>query len=44
MLGSLFGDTVTYKNDILMFKRTKTLENIKFEGFIQLLGKLQIWS
>ena len=29
MATSLFGDTVVYRNDVLMFKRTKTLSNVR---------------
>ena len=29
LVGSLFGDTVVYNNDILMFKRTRTLSDVR---------------
>ena len=32
MVGSLFADTVVYNNDILMFKRTKTLSDVRIIG------------
>jgi len=32
MLCSLFADTVVYNNDILMFKRTKTLSDVRIIG------------
>ena len=42
MLGSLFGDTVVYRNDVLMFKRTKTLSDVSYVGVESLLGKPNI--
>ena len=39
MLGSLFGDTVVYNDDILMFKRTKTLSDVSFVEVVPVDGK-----
>ena len=42
MFGGLFGDTVVYNNDVLMFKRTKTLSDISYVGVETLSGKPNI--
>jgi len=42
MVGSLFGDTVVYNNDILMFKRTKTLSDVSFVEVLPVDGKPNI--
>ena len=39
MVGSLFGDTVVYNDDILMFKRTKTLSDVSFVDVVPIDGK-----
>jgi len=39
MVGSLFGDTVVYRNDILMFKRTKILSDVSFVEVVPVDGK-----
>ena len=42
IVGSLYGDTVVYRNDVLMFKRTKTLSDVSYVGVESLLGKPNI--
>ena len=39
---SLFGDTVVYRNDVLMFKRTKTLSDVSFVEVVPVDGKPNI--
>ena len=37
--GCVFGDTIVYNNDILMFKRTKTLYKVEYVGIDEFKGK-----
>ena len=39
MFGSLFADTVVYRNDVLMFKRTKTLSDVSFVDVVPIAGE-----
>ena len=39
MVGNLFGDTVVYRNDVLMFKRTKTLSDVSFVDVVPIAGE-----
>ena len=39
IVGSLFADTVVYNDDILMFKRTKTLSDVSFVDVVPINGK-----
>ena len=39
MVGSLFADTVVYNNDILMFKRTRTLSDVRIVSIESFKGE-----
>ena len=39
IVGCVFGDTIVYNNDILMFKRTKTLYKVEYVGIEEFKGK-----
>ena len=39
IVGCVFGDTIVYNNDFLMFKRTKTLNKVEYIGIEEFKGK-----